>query len=414
MKGFILFLAMFVSRVCCAGVPIDIVVWHSLSGHLGDEFNRLVRGFNHQQNEYKLKLVYKGEYTDSLTSFAAAFRAKNPPDLVQVFEVGTAVMLSPKGIIKPLAELMHEQGLSLPTQDFLPAVNNFYSVGGRLQAMPFNISVPVMFYNADRLALFGINKDNFPKTWQEIESLAVKLKKAGQSCVYTSSYPSWIQIESFSALHGLVYSNRAITQHLKRLKKWQAADIFEYGGRASDATVLFTSGRCVLFSQSSGSYQSLKALVKFKVGVAPLPLDSLVQKQRYTNVVGGAALWTIAGKSTQVYRGVALFYQYLAQPKIQQQWHQNTGYIPIGLKGVYSAFAQETNQPTLSIAKQDLETAKFPPFNTSQIPQNQIRMINDEALEAIFAGLKSPEQAMQDAVLRADFALKRFARNTQE
>ncbi len=46
--------------------------------------------------------------------------------------------------------------------------------------------------------------------------------------------------------------------------------------------------------------------------------------------------------------------------------------------------------------------------------QNQIRTINDEALETIFAGIKTPQQAMDDAVVRANHALRRFTRNTSD
>ncbi|STX46895.1 glycerol-3-phosphate-binding periplasmic protein precursor [Legionella hackeliae] len=82
-----------------------------------------------------------------MTSFAAAFRAKQPPAIVQIFEVGTTTMLYPKGIIKPVDELMEEQGLSLPKDSFLPAIRSFYSENGKLMAMPFNTSIPVIYYN---------------------------------------------------------------------------------------------------------------------------------------------------------------------------------------------------------------------------------------------------------------------------
>jgi sn-glycerol 3-phosphate transport system substrate-binding protein len=41
-------------------------------------------------------------------------------------------------------------------------------------------------------------------------------------------------------------------------------------------------------------------------------------------------------------------------------------------------------------------------------------MINDQALEAIFSGIKTPKQALDDAVVRSNFVLKRFLRNVGE
>ena len=46
-------------------------------------------------------------------------------------------------------------------------------------------------------------------------------------------------------------------------------------------------------------------------------------------------------------------------------------------------------------------------------PQNQIRGITDEVLEAMFAGLITSPQAMDEAINRSNHVLLRFSRNTQ-
>ena len=108
------------------------------------------------------------------------------------------------------------------------------------------------------------------------------------------------------------------------------------------------------------------------------------------------------------------FFTYLAKPLVQQRWHQNTGYLPLGTKGVYKQLVSDSKHPSLRLAQIEL-------VNNNEVvpalrlgPQNQIRTINDEALELIFAGIKSPQQAMDDAVIRANYVLKRFANNTSE
>ena len=401
---------------------VEIPLWHSLAGHSGSEMQALIRDFNHSQTDYVIKPVYKGGYIESLTSFAAAFRAHQPPALIQIFEVGTATMLAPPGIIKPIDVLMREEGFSLPEESFFPAIRAYYSKHGRLMAMPFNTSVPVLFYNADALAKVGYSAKNFPRTWAELEILASKLKQAGFSCAYTSAYPAWIFIESFSAIHGLPltdgvtgkasYNNEKIIHHLARLVRWQKLHYFEYGGRTDDATVLFTSGRCPLLSQSSGAFSSLSTIVPFKVEMAILPIDNDASDHRFNNVSGGAALWAVSGQTPEIYRGIARFFTYLADPAVQLHWHEQTGYLPLGTNGIYKELVNKSTQPSLKLAQIEL-------VNNNDIapilclgPQNQIRAINDEALEAIFAGIKSPQKAMDDAVIRANYVLQRFARNT--
>ncbi|MDR3503857.1 MAG: extracellular solute-binding protein [Legionella sp.] len=403
--------------------PVELVLWHGMAGHLGDEVKLLADDFNKSQTQYVIKPVYKGNYVETLTSFAAAFRAHQPPAIVQIFEVGTAIMHSTQGAIKPVDALMQEQGLSLPKDDFIPSIREFYSKNGQLQALPFNLSVPTLYYNVDALAKAGYSSSNFPQTWEDMEVLAQKLKKVGYDCTYTTAYPGWVLFESFLAIHGLpltqgtpqtaVFDTPQLVSHFKRLQRWHSQRYFRYAGRVDDATILFTSNVCPLFSQSSGAYNSLAALVPFRLGVATMPLDTQISKVRHPNVAGGAALWAVAGQDKVNYKGIAQFFAFIAQPKNQLRWHEHTGYLPLGLQGQYADIVKASHHPNLVLAQADLNSSMQEKPLKYLGPQNQIRSINDEVLEAMFAGLISPEAAVRQASVRANHVLLRFARNIQ-
>lgn len=420
----LVFLSSFVLPSALQAKPVEILLWHAMAGHLGHEIRQLADDFNAQQKQYRIKPVYKGDYVETLTSFAAAFRAHQPPDMVQVFEVGTATMLAPQGIIKPVAQLMEEQHIALPVDDILPAVRQFYSRQGQLMAFPLNLSVPLLYYNADALKKAGYDSDNFPRTWQDLEKLAAKLKKAGYQCTYTSAQPAWILIESYLAIHGLattdpssqraIYNSPQFISHLARLKRWQDLGYFRYGGRTDDATVLFTSNICPLYSQSSGSYNSLLDIVPFRLGTALLPLDTEVSSTRHPNVAGGAALWITAKRPPVKEKGIALFLAFLAQPDVQRRWHEQSGYLPLGLSGAFAPISAASRHPLLRLARTDLANhAQERPKTNNSIPQHQIRAVNEEALETLFADLKTAEQAANDAVRQANHLIQRYQRNTQ-
>lgn len=395
-------------------IPQDIIFWHSMAGQLGEEVAHIAQQFNDSQTAYRVKPVYKGDYMESLTSFAAAFRAKHPPNLIQVFEMGTSVMRSPKGIIKPVETLMHEQGIPLSKEQFFPAVLRHYSADGVLVAMPFNVSIPVMFYNADVLAKFGVTQHSFPSTWGQLASLAARLHQAGYSCTYTSAYPAWVLIDAYQALHGLSVaegmSSQAIHQqqraYLERMRDWQNKHYFVYGGRGDDSTALFTSGKCPIFSQSSGAYEGLRKLVSFHVGVAPIPLDEAYHTTRHNNVVGGAALWVPAGQSKEMEQGIALYLAFLAKPDIQQFWYEHTGYLP--MDNAFRAPAYSI----LGIAQQDLNHPDHAASSIQKGPENQIRTIHDQMLEAIFSGMMSVDKAIDKGDQRIQHVLSRFSKNT--
>ncbi|HAT3869594.1 extracellular solute-binding protein [Legionella pneumophila] len=423
MKILFLLLLIFLSVIPAQAKPVELVFWHAMAGHLGDEVRLLADDFNKSQNQYRVKPIYKGNYTETLTNFAAAFRARQAPSIVQIFEVGTSIMLAPPGVIKPVDLLMSEQGISLPKDDFIQSVREFYSRDGQLMAMPFNLSAPVLYYNADILAKVGYGKHNFPQTWSAMEIMAEKIKKAGYDCTYTSAYPGWVLFESFLAIHGLpitqgnparaAFHTPQLMAHFQRLKRWHDLHYFRYGGRVDDATILFTSSVCPLFSQSSGAYNSLSALVPFHLGVATMPLDTGASPIRHANVAGGAALWAVGGQTEEQYRGIARFFAFIAKPEVQKRWHGHTGYLPLGLKGIYANIVQSSQHPALLLARTDLEDNLSEKPYKHMGPQNQIRGINDEVLEAMFADLMSPEEALNEATIRANHLLLRFARNTQ-
>ncbi|HAT1867838.1 TPA: extracellular solute-binding protein [Legionella pneumophila] len=423
MKILFLLLLIFLSVIPVQAKPVELVFWHAMAGHLGDEVRLLADDFNKSQNQYRVKPIYKGNYTETLTNFAAAFRARQAPSIVQIFEVGTSIMLAPPGVIKPVDLLMSEQGISLPKGDFIQSVREFYSRDGQLMAMPFNLSAPVLYYNADILAKVGYGKHNFPQTWSAMEIMAEKIKKAGYDCTYTTAYPGWVLFESFLAIHGLpitqgnparaAFHTPQLMAHFQRLKRWHDLHYFRYGGRVDDATILFTSSVCPLFSQSSGAYNSLSALVPFHLGVATMPLDTGASPIRHANVAGGAALWAVGGQTEEQYRGIARFFAFIAKPEVQKRWHEHTGYLPLGLKGIYTNIVQSSQHPALLLARTDLEDNLTEKPYKHMGPQNQIRGINDEVLEAMFADLMSPEEALNEATIRANHLLLRFARNTQ-
>ena len=115
-----------------------------MSGALGEWVNDLAAQFNASQQEYKIVPTYKGQYGESMTAAIAAFRAGNAPHILQVFEVGTATMMTSKGAIKPVAEVMKEAGVNFDPAAYVPAVAGYYSTSeGNMLSLPFNSSTTV-------------------------------------------------------------------------------------------------------------------------------------------------------------------------------------------------------------------------------------------------------------------------------
>ena len=386
--------------------PVEIIMWHAMAGPIGLEVNRLADKFNALQTDYVLKPIYKGNYLETLTAFAAAYRGHMPPALVQIFEVGRSTMLYPKGVIKPVGEILKEHGVVWDQDSLWPVLNAYYGRTGKLEAFPFNVSLPVMYYNADRLKKMGIDAQHLPTTWQDYEIILSKLVKTGEKCGYTTAYPAWIHIEAFMALHDHdPHKTELLKQHFKRLMRWHQAHSFIYAGRVDEATVLFTSGRCTFFSQSSGAYQSLVAASPFTIGIAPIPADKHVVS-RASNVIGGGALWVSANLSPQVEKGVATFFAMMLRPEVQQEWYQRTGYLPILRQNNND---HDNNDRLLNLVRSDWEQPHGKEASTGA--ENRIRSMNDESIESFLSGIITLEQMMKQLLDSAEYANYRFDKN---
>src|SRR5688500_19968425 len=105
-----------------AHAQTEIQWWHSRTGANNTGVNELASRFNASQREYKVVPVFKGSYPESMTAAIAAFRAGNPPHILQVFEVGTATMMSAKGAVVPVAKVMADAKDKCNPMEYLPTV----------------------------------------------------------------------------------------------------------------------------------------------------------------------------------------------------------------------------------------------------------------------------------------------------
>src|SRR5579864_4999807 len=414
--------------------PIELQWWHAMTSVNADRINKIAADFNTSQSEYKVTPVFKGSYAETMTAAVAAYRAGNAPDIVQVFEVGTATMMAAKGAVKPVYQLMADAGEKFDPSAYLPAITGYYSTpDGKMLSFPFNSSTPVLYWSKDAFKKAGLDPDKPPQTWPDTFAAAKKLRGAGVPCGFTSAWVSWVQVENFSAWHNipigtkanglggfdteLEINNPTVVRHIANLADAEKDKSFDYGGRTTEPTAKFISGDCGMLQDSSASYGAVKAGVKFPFGVTQLPYYPDVKGAPQNSIIGGASLWVMGGKKPEQYKGIAKFFTYLSSVPVQQTWHQDTGYLPI-TKAAYDATKASgfyDKNPGTEIAILQM-TGKPPTENSRGLRFGnmvQIRDVIAEDLEAAFSGKMDAKAAMDDAVSRGNAILRQFQKNVQ-
>lgn len=412
-----------------AHAQTEVQFWHSMAGALGERVNEVTTKFNNSQKDYKIVPVYKGTYPESMTAATAAYRAGNAPHILQVFEVGTATMMAAKGAIVPVAKLMKDADEPFDPRVYLPAVAGYYTDRqGNMLSFPFNSSTIVYYINKDAFKKAGLDPNKVPKTWKEVNAAAEKLKASGENCPYTTGWPSWMNIENFSAWHNLpmgtkengmggidtqfAFNTPTHVKHLTMLGDMSKKGTFIYAGRTNQAEAKFYTGECAMLTSSTGAQANIRKNAKFDWSVNFIPYHDDVAGAPQNSIIGGASLWVMGGKTANSYKGVARFFSFLSRPEVQAEWHQTTGYVPITMaayeltkkSGFYDknpgadiAVKQLTNKPTTPNSK-GLRFGNFV----------QGREVIEEEMEAVFSGKKDAKTALDDAVRRGNEVLRKF------
>lgn len=152
----------------------NITWWHAMGGQLGETVNKIATDFNASQSEYKVTPVFKGTYTETLTAGIAAYRGGDAPNILQVFDAGSATIMSAKGVAKPVQDILTQAGYKFDSNEYIAGVRQFYADStGKMIGMPFNSSTPVLYYNKDILAKVN---GQAPQTYEELEALAKNLR----------------------------------------------------------------------------------------------------------------------------------------------------------------------------------------------------------------------------------------------
>ncbi len=404
--------------------------WHAMTGGNNDVVVRLADEFNAAQKDYKVVPSYKGSYPDTMNAGIAAFRANNAPAILQVFEVGTATMMSARGAVKPVYQLMADANEPFDPKSYLPAITGYYSTAkGEMLSFPFNSSSMVMWVNKDALKKAGIAEP--PKTWPEVFDAARKLKATSNpQCGFSNAWATWANIEQLSAWHNKPLSTKANgldgfdtvlefnaplqIKHLQTLVDLQKDKIYDYSGRTNAGEGRFTSGECALFLTSSGFYGNVRGNAKFDWAAVPMPFYPDVQGAPQNSIIGGASLWVMGGKSANEYKGVAKFFAFLSDTDRQAKLHQESGYLPI-TRAAYektkaSGFYEKN--PSLETALIEL-TNKEPTENSRGLRLGNMVQLRDvwaEEMEAALAGQKGAKEALDAAVTRGNAMLRQFER----
>ena len=138
-----------------------------LTGPLVKEIEAIVKDFQQQHSDIRVEPVWGGNYWQNMQKTMAALQAGNPPD-VAVHLAIDVVTLTDLGAVIPLDEFVEKEGGEEFLADFFPGFLNDLKSGGKVYALPFQRSTPILYYNKELFQKAGLDPAKPPTNWQEL------------------------------------------------------------------------------------------------------------------------------------------------------------------------------------------------------------------------------------------------------
>ncbi|HST48561.1 ABC transporter substrate-binding protein [Jatrophihabitans sp.] len=408
--------------------PVTVSFWHAMKGANAEALDALVAKFNSaHQGKITVKATFQGSYDDTLTKYKAAVRAKQTPSLVQIYDIGSGFMAD-SGQTIPAQSFADVDKLDLA--DLQPAIKGYYSRGGKLQSMPFNSSVPVLYINKTVFTKAGLDPAKPPTSLDEIRADAEKIKASGAAKFgFGAAIYGWF-FEQLTAEAGKTYCNNdngrttradAVTfddpEQVKVLTWWKGMVddglATNTGRKTDDAQAAFKSGTVGMHLESTGALGGyVKAAAgKFEVATAPFP--KVQSSDAGGPVIGGASLWISGeGHSAAEQRASWEFTKFLIQPENSAFWHTQTGYFPVSK----AALDEDVDKKWVADKPQFQTAIDQLAATPSGVPTQgcllgtlpQVRALVENAIESVLTSSKDPKAALDEAASQAKALIENY------
>lgn len=156
--------------------PVRVPLWYGLGGEAADTMEGLAAEFNASQSEVVVDAQSQGNnYPEVLRKYLAGIPSGDLPAIAYM-DVNFQRQLVDTGTLFPSQSCMEAEGFD---PGLLPAVRSAITTDGVLWPGYVNVSNDVLYYNVNHFRRAGLDPDDAPGTFDELEAVARQLKEAG-------------------------------------------------------------------------------------------------------------------------------------------------------------------------------------------------------------------------------------------
>ena len=397
-----------------AALAVEITVLYPQPSLYQEPLEKIVKSFAEKRPDITIKLLAPTKaYEEAASAVLRGAITKQMPDIA--FN-GTNLM-----------QIFVDRGLAVPLDGFVKAEKDWDKLGfvpgmvstgevnGKLYGIPFALSTPILYINADLMKKAGGNTDTPPATWTDLFALAEKIKNpadgiAGAAMVWqTTGNYLWQELLFTHGGTMLTPEGTVGFNTSEGLKTFEILrDLVDRAGMPNmtdeQATQAFIAGKTGFYMSSSARLNNLTRQIgsRFELKTAPFPSPRPDSKI----VSGGATMMIFAGDAEKQ-KAAWEFIKFAAGPEGQTTMVRHVGYMPSNriaidtpeMLGDY----YKTNPNSRTAISQLSRTTRwlgFPGDNSLKA----ILVVYD-AMESVVAGKATPEAALKAATTGVDALL---------
>lgn len=400
------------------------------SGWIEDRIAEFNAQLAERELDYEFVGSRQGSYRETLQAAVLAARQGQPPHLVQLFEVGSQLAVD-SGIFEPVGNVG-----GIEPGAYIEPVINYYTIDGAVNSIPFNSSSPVLFANVQLMEQAGLDPSDLPETFSELLEDCAAIEASSDVSASCISFPlhSWF-FEQWIAEQGALLVNNGNGRDARATEVLLTSDAamkvgqfmkdladggyYSYTGTLEDwsgSEAIFINQESVFFITSTSQVRNVTLGGEengFDVQVGLLPIPDGVERNGV--VIGGASIWLTSDHPQEELELAREFALFMTNAENMVSWHKLTGYYPVRNASV-DLLRDEgwfEENPNFSIAfDQLLETIPNQATAGSLLGSFlETRTIIGEALQRIYNGSSTVEEAMQQAKELADARLAEYNAN---
>lgn len=394
---------------------ITLDFWYSLGGNSGQVVEELVKQFNDSQTYITVVPTYQGGYAEIMAKTWNAIYAEQT--LPQVAQLGGAPLVGATGACVPVTDFTDGPN-GIDRSKIYDAFWEYNKAGGTIWCMPFNNSMPVLYYNKDLFKQSGLPTDKAPETWDEVIEYGQALTDGDQWGYNTHDDTHWY-LSTMILSNGGKIINAEETEVL--YNQPEAVEMLQLWGdmvneyevmppaQHKEASTDFLAGVLGMFFRSSSTLPSLIRDAPFELGVGMAP--AVKGKERVVPI-GGGSLVIFKNTNPYILDASWEFVKFMTSEASSLYLSTHTGYLPIYKNALEWPEMQEylkanpMVRPSIEQLQYSYAIPVFPSLGTSDSALRQ-------AIEAVELGASDPQAALDQAKTIVDQDLITQAQNKQ-